>query len=416
MYFRFMNSYQYNQQWKFILLIFAAVIAIASLAYTNYLIKNLSVAERTKAEVWAMSTQNIFNMPDINDEFTTYIYAVRDKLSVPAIITDSRDSIIYWKGLDETKTNININADLVMQGSEVVKYDPSYFKKQLNIMKSQHEPITVDLYAGDKWTIYYKDSTLLSQLRIFPYIQLSLIAVFLFIAYTVFNSIKRSEQNQVWVGMAKETAHQLGTPISSLMAWLELIKSKFNADNDPLIQEMEQDVKRLEVVADRFSKIGSKPVLEPHNIYDVITVFVNYFKIRISDKITFTVSGDKHSEALINIPLFDWVLENILKNAANAIPSTGNIDIFITENLVKEQIYIDIHDTGKGIPRSKFDAVFQPGYTTRKRGWGLGLSLTKRIVENYHQGEVFIKDSEVDKGTTFRIVLKSSLTYEPTSI
>jgi signal transduction histidine kinase len=411
-----MNSYQYNQQWKFILLIFAAVIAIASLAYTNYLIKNLSVAERTKAEVWAMSTQNIFNMPDINDEFTTYIYAVRDKLSVPAIITDSRDSIIYWKGLDETKTNININADLVMQGSEVVKYDPSYFKKQLNIMKSQHEPITVDLYAGDKWTIYYKDSTLLSQLRIFPYIQLSLIAVFLFIAYTVFNSIKRSEQNQVWVGMAKETAHQLGTPISSLMAWLELIKSKFNADNDPLIQEMEQDVKRLEVVADRFSKIGSKPVLEPHNIYDVITVFVNYFKIRISDKITFTVSGDKHSEALINIPLFDWVLENILKNAANAIPSTGNIDIFITENLVKEQIYIDINDTGKGIPRSKFDAVFQPGYTTRKRGWGLGLSLTKRIVENYHQGEVFIKDSEVDKGTTFRIVLKSSLTYEPTSI
>jgi signal transduction histidine kinase len=283
-------------------------------------------------------------------------------------------------------------------------------------MKSQHEPITVDLYAGDKWTIYYKDSTLLSQLRIFPYIQLSLIAVFLFIAYTVFNSIKRSEQNQVWVGMAKETAHQLGTPISSLMAWLELIKSKFNADNDPLIQEMEQDVKRLEVVADRFSKIGSKPVLEPHNIYDVITVFVNYFKIRISDKITFTVSGDKHSEALINIPLFDWVLENILKNAANAIPSTGNIDIFITENLVKEQIYIDINDTGKGIPRSKFDAVFQPGYTTRKRGWGLGLSLTKRIVENYHQGEVFIKDSEVDKGTTFRIVLKSSLTYEPTSI
>jgi signal transduction histidine kinase len=411
-----MNSYQYNQQWKFILLIFAAVIAIASLAYTNYLIKNLSVAERTKAEVWAMSTQNIFNMPDINDEFTTYIYAVRDKLSVPAIITDSRDSIIYWKGLDETKTNININADLVMQGSEVVKYDPSYFKKQLNIMKSQHEPITVDLYAGDKWTIYYKDSTLLSQLRIFPYIQLSLIAVFLFIAYTVFNSIKRSEQNQVWVGMAKETAHQLGTPISSLMAWLELIKSKFNADNDPLIQEMEQDVKRLEVVADRFSKIGSKPVLEPHNIYDVITVFVNYFKIRISDKITFTVSGDKHSEALINIPLFDWVLENILKNAANAIPSTGNIDIVITENLVKEQIYIDINDTGKGIPRSKFDAVFQPGYTTRKRGWGLGLSLTKRIVENYHQGEVFIKDSEVDKGTTFRIVLKSSLTYEPTSI
>lgn len=416
MYFRFMNPYQYNQRWKFILLIFAAVIAIASLAYTNYLIKNLAEGERTKAEVWAMSTRNIFNMPDINDEFTTYIYAVRDKLSVPAIITDSRDSIIYWKGLDSTKTNINISSGFIDADSEPIKYDPSYFKKQLNIMKSQHEPIMVELYGGDNWYIYYKDSTLLTQLRIFPIIQLSLIAVFLFIAYTVFNSIKRSEQNQVWVGMAKETAHQLGTPISSLMAWLELMKTKFDADNDPLIQEMEQDVKRLEVVADRFSKIGSKPLLEPHNIYDVISNFVNYFQIRISDKIKFSVSGDRHLEALINIPLFDWVLENVLKNAANAIPTEGKIDILITENLANEQIYIDIRDTGKGVARSKFDAVFQPGYTTRKRGWGLGLSLTKRIVENYHQGEVFIKESEIGKGTTFRIVLKSSLTYEPTSI
>lgn len=411
-----MNPYQYNQQWKFILLIFAAIIAVASLGYTNYLIKNLSKGERTKAEVWAMSTQNIFNMPDINDEFTTYIYAVRDRLSVPAIITDSRDSIIYWKGLDDTKTNINIDSDLMMSDSNTIKYDPGYFKKQLNIMKSQHEPIMVDLYGGDKWYIYYKDSTLLSQLRIFPYIQLSLIAVFLFIAYTVFNSVKRSEQNQVWVGMAKETAHQLGTPISSLMAWIELIKSKFNADNDPLVQEMEQDVKRLEVVADRFSKIGSKPILEPHNIFEVIDDFVNYFKIRISDKITFTLSGDKHSEALINIPLFDWVLENILKNATNAISDAGTINITIIENLVKEQICIDIQDTGKGIPRSKFEAVFQPGYTTRKRGWGLGLTLTKRIVENYHQGEIFIKESEIDKGTTVRIILNSSLTYEPTNI
>ncbi len=416
MYFRLMNPYQYNQQWKFILLIFAAIIAIASLGYTNYLIKNLSEAERTKAEVWAMSTRNIFNMPDINDEFTTYVYAVRDKLSTPAIITDSRDSIIYWKGLDSTKTNINISSDLVFEDIEELKYDPGYFKKQLSIMKSQHEPVVVDLYSGDQWFIYYKDSTLLAQLRVFPYIQLSLIAVFLFIAYTVFNSIRKSEQNQVWVGMAKETAHQLGTPISSLMAWLELIKSKFNADEDPLIQEMELDIKRLEIVADRFSKIGSKPILEPHNIYQAITAFVDYFKIRISDKIKFTVSGDKHLEALLNIPLFDWVLENILKNAANAIPVEGAISIQITENLAKEQIYIDISDTGKGIPKSKFDAVFQPGYTTRKRGWGLGLSLTKRIVENYHQGEIFIKESELDKGTTVRIVLKSSLTYEPTPI
>lgn len=413
MYFRVMNPYQYNQRWKFILLIFAAIIAIASMTYTNYLINNLSKAERTKAEVWAMTTRNIFNMPDINDDFTTYMYSIRDKLSVPAIITDARDSIIYWKELDDTKTNINISSDFVFEGTPELKYDPGYFTKQLKKMAQQHDPIEVDLYSGDKWFIYYKDSTLLTQLRIFPYIQLSLIAVFLIIAYTVFNSIKRSEQNQVWVGMAKETAHQLGTPISSLMAWIELIKSKFNAENDPLIQEMELDVKRLEIVADRFSKIGSKPILEAHNIYEVVTNFVNYFKIRISDKINFSVSGDTHSEAMINIPLFDWVLENILKNAANAISREGSITIKITENIVKEQIYIDISDTGKGIPRHRFDAVFQPGFTTRKRGWGLGLTLTKRIVDNYHEGEVFVKESEIGKGTTFRIVLKSSLTYVP---
>src|SRR5690606_18147024 len=227
---------------------------------------------------------------------------------------------------------------------------------------------------------------------------------------------RKSEQNQVWLGMAKEAAHQLGTPISSLMAWVELIKSKFNADNDPLIEEMETDVKRLEVVADRFSKIGSKPVLEPHNLYDVAKNFVDYFKIRISQKIEFEVKGDKDVEAMLNVPLFDWVLENILKNAANAIESNGRIELEIIENIAKEQIFIDISDTGKGIPRSQFDTVFQPGYTTRKRGWGLGLSLTKRMVENYHNGHIFIKDSEVGKGTTFRIILKSSLIYEPAKI
>ncbi|WP_118193861.1 sensor histidine kinase [Albibacterium indicum] len=411
-----MNPYRNNQRWKFALLFFAALIAATSLFYTNYLVKNLSEAERTKAEVWAMSTRNIFNMPDINDEFTTFIYAVRDSLSMPAIIADSQDSIIYWKGLDTARTNIHIESEMIMEGMSVPKYDPEYFRDQLEIMKEQHPPIIVELYNGESWYIYYKDSRLLTQLRIFPYIQLSLIAVFLVIAYTVFNSIRKSEQNQVWLGMAKEAAHQLGTPISSLMAWVELIKSKFNADKDPLIEEMETDVKRLEIVADRFSKIGSKPVLEPHNLYDVAKNFVDYFKIRISQKIEFEVKGDRDVEAMLNVPLFDWVLENILKNAANAIESSGKIELEIIENIAKEQIFIDISDTGKGIPRSQFDAVFQPGYTTRKRGWGLGLSLTKRMVENYHKGHIFIKDSEVGKGTTFRIILNSSLIYEPAKI
>ncbi|SFB94096.1 Histidine kinase-, DNA gyrase B-, and HSP90-like ATPase [Parapedobacter composti] len=405
-----MNPYQYNQQrWKFALLIFAALIAAASLLYTNYLVRNLSKSERTKAEVFAMSTRSIITMPDVDDETITFIYAVRDSLSLPAIIADAQDSIIYWRDLDSAKTNIPGDDD------ENLVYDPVYFKRQLAIMKKSHPPIVVDLPNGGQWFVYYKDSLLLNQLRFFPYVQLSLIAIFLGIAYTVFNSIRKSEQNLVWVGMAKEAAHQLGTPISSLMAWLELVRAKFDAENDPLIAEMENDVKRLEVVADRFSKIGSAPVLQSQVVYKVVVDFVNYFKVRTSDKIVFNVSGDTQVQAMLNVPLFDWVLENLLKNAANAIESAGRIDIVISENIAKEQIFIDISDTGKGIPRTKFDAVFLPGFTTRKRGWGLGLSLTKRMIE-YHKGQIFVKESEIDKGTTFRIVLPSSQTYEPAQI
>ncbi|MFC3198393.1 sensor histidine kinase [Parapedobacter deserti] len=405
-----LTPYQYNQQrWKFALLIFAALIAGASLLYTNYLVRNLSKSERTKAEVWAMSTRAILTMPDVDDEMITFIYSVRDSLSLPAIIADAQDSIIYWRDLDSTKTNI------LEDTTESTMYDPGYFHRQLAIMKRSHMPIIINLPHGGQWYVYYKDSLLLTQLRIFPYVQLTLIAIFLGIAYTVFNAIRKSEQNLVWVGMAKEAAHQLGTPISSLMAWLELVRAKFDAENDSLLYEMENDVKRLEVVADRFSKIGSAPVLKSQAVYKVVVDFVNYFKVRTSDRIVINVSGDTKAEAMLNVPLFDWVLENLLKNAANAIESAGRIDIVISENIAKEQIFIDISDTGKGIPKTKFDAVFQPGFTTRKRGWGLGLSLTKRMIE-YHRGHIFVKESEIDRGTTFRIVLPSSQTYEPAQI
>ena len=406
-----MNPYQYNQQrWKFTLLIFAALIAAASLLYTNFLVRNLSKSERTKAEVWAMSIRSIITMPDVDDEMITFIYAVRDSLSLPAIIADERDSIISWRDLDSTKTNI-----LADDADGNAVYDPAYFNRQLAIMKKNHPPIIIDLPNEGQWFVYYKDSLLLNQLRFFPYVQLTLIAIFLTIAYTVFNSIRKSEQNLVWVGLAKEAAHQLGTPISSLMAWLELVRAKFDAEKDPLLNEMENDVKRLEVVADRFSKIGSTPVLKSQAVYKTVVDFVNYFKVRTSDKIIFNVSGENKAAAMLNVPLFDWVLENLLKNAANAIESAGRIDIIISENIAKEQIFIDISDTGKGIPRGQFEAVFQPGFTTRKRGWGLGLSLTKRMIE-YHKGQIFVKESEIDKGTTFRIVLPSSQTYEPAQI
>ncbi|ERJ58455.1 sensor histidine kinase [Sphingobacterium paucimobilis] len=406
-----MNPYKYNKQvWKIVLLFFAAMIGIASLLYTNYLVKNLSTSERTKAEVWAMSTRSIMTMPDVDDDFISFIYAVRDSLSLPAIITDSKGNIIFWRGLDSTKTNIKEE-----EHNEGVVYDPDYFQKQLHIMKGMHPPIMLDLDTGESWFVYYKDSSALQQLRIFPYIQLSLIAIFLTIAYTVFNSIKKSEQNLVWVGMAKEAAHQLGTPISSLMGWIELIRLKYDAENDDVVNEMERDVERLEIVADRFSKIGSTPSLSNHNVYRVVNDFINYFKIRTSDKIAFFLEGDKHVEAMLNVPLFDWIIENLLKNAVNAIGTEGTIKVLITENIAKEEIFIDISDTGKGIPRSNFETIFQPGFTTRKRGWGLGLSLTMRMV-SYHKGQIFVKESEIGKGTTFRIILKSNLKYEPTQV
>ncbi len=398
-----------KQRWKVFLFLFAAVIAAASLLYTNYLVKSLSKSERTKAEVWAMSTRSIVTMPDVDDQFISFVYAVRDSLSIPAIITDANNNIIFWRDLDSTKTNIK------EQAGPNLFYDPAYFQKQLATMKRNHSAIALHLDSGEEWSVYFLDSEALRQLRIFPYLQLSLIAIFLIIAYTVFNSIKKNEQNLVWVGMAKEAAHQLGTPISSLMGWLELVRTKFDASDDSILNEMERDVNRLEIVADRFSKIGSTPTLTSHGVYRIIQDYIEYFKIRTSEKITFELQGDKSVEAKLNIQLFDWIIENLLKNAVNAIESEGKIMINIVDNIAKEEIFIDISDTGKGIPKSSFDTIFQPGYTTRKRGWGLGLSLTKRMVD-YHQGQIFVKESELGKGTTFRIILKSNLRYEPTQV
>ena len=395
-----MNPYQQKKRWKYSLLTFAVVIASGSLLYTSYLARNIARSERTRAEVWALSMKHLLIADD--DDFLGYVVSVRDSLSVPAIVTNKKGDVQFTRGLDPTKTYIKMAAE----NNKALKYDPEYFKRELAYMQDQHTPIKYKVY-GEEWLVFYKDSALLTQLKFFPYIQLSVIAIFLLVAYTAFSSSRKSEQNQVWVGLAKETAHQLGTPISSLMAWIELMKEKFNAEEDPLIAEMENDVKRLEIVADRFSKIGSTPKLEEHRVYEVVKDFVDYFKVRVSKNITFQLTGNPHLQAGVNVPLFDWVLENLLKNAVNAIEGKGSIHVDISGNKIKKQVFIDVTDTGKGIPRSKFDTVFQPGYTTRKRGWGLGLSLTKRMIENYHNGQIFVKDSELGKGTTFRIILKN---------
>lgn len=403
-----MNPYEKKRRWKFFLLVFAIIIGTASVFYSDFFVKKMEREEQLQFQLYVKVTEQSLAMYD-DDRYTSLIDLIRTNNKLPVIMIDSEGTILSYQGLDSTKTNYEVEK----QPNKT--YDPAYFARELRKMKEQHPPTPIIGLDGNRWYIYYKDSATLTQLRYFPYIQLAVIALFLLTAYVAFSSARKAEQDQVWVGMAKETAHQLGTPISSLMAWVELMKSRFDAEDDPLIAEMENDIKRLEVITDRFSKIGSKPIVEDHVVYLVIYNFVEYFKLRTSDKVVFNITGDEQVRALLNVPLFDWVIENLLKNAANAIENEGVITINIIENLAKEEVFIDVTDTGKGIARSKFDAVFQPGYTTRKRGWGLGLSLTKRIIENYHNGQICVKDSELGKGTTFRIILKSSITYEPTS-
>jgi len=403
-----MNPYEKKRRWKFFLLVFAIVIGTASVFYSDFFVKKMEREEQLQFRLYVKVTEQTLIMYE-DDRYSSLIDLIRTNNKLPVIMTDSTGAIIGYQGLDSTKTYYDIAKN------PTATYDPGYFQRELRKMKQQHPPTPITGLDGTRWNIYYKDSPTLTQLRYFPYIQLTVIALFLLTAYVAFSSARKAEQDQVWVGMAKETAHQLGTPISSLMAWVELMKSRFDAEDDPLIAEMENDIKRLEVITDRFSKIGSKPILEDHVVYPVIQNFVDYFKLRTSDKTKFSITGDDQVRAMLNVPLFDWVIENLLKNAANAIDNEGKITINIIENLAKEEVLIDVTDTGRGIARSKFDTVFQPGYTTRKRGWGLGLSLTRRIIENYHSGQIFVKDSELGKGTTFRIVLKSSITYEPTT-
>lgn len=305
--------------------------------------------------------------------------------SVPVIYTDStKTNVIEFGNIDSVKIK-----------------DPEFVKTALADMASANPPIEVDLGDGVRNYIFYQESVILTQLKYYPYVQLGIIGLFLLIAYSLFSTSRRMEQNQVWVGMAKETAHQLGTPLSSLIAWLEYFKDK-GLDAETM-KEISKDIKRLETITERFSKIGSVPVLNKLSLNQVLGDAVDYMRTRTSKNITITITNTEEIAAPVNAPLFEWVIENLLRNAADAMDGSGSITITITDQL--QFAYIDITDTGKGIPKSKFKTIFEPGFTTKQRGWGLGLSLCKRIIENYHNGKIFVKSSEPNKGTTFRIVL-----------
>ncbi|TSA23558.1 MAG: sensor histidine kinase [Bacteroidetes bacterium] len=334
---------------------------------------------------------NIFSeLKEALDDLISSFFSevVLNSASVPVIITDStKQSVIAYGNLPENRMS-----------------DSVFVIRTLEAMASQNNPIEVNLADTGIRYIFYKDSFLLTQLQYYPFVMFGVFGIFLFISYLLFSTARNSEQNQVWVGMAKETAHQLGTPLSSMVGWVELLKLK--GLDDDTIREIEKDVHRLETITDRFSKIGATARLEPYNIVKVIYDTVSYIKSRTSPKVKFTVTPDPETQIAvpINLHLFEWVIENLCKNAVDAMEGNGTIHIDVAED--PRQVVIDITDTGKGIQKSRFKTIFHPGYTSKTRGWGLGLTLSKRIIDNYHNGKIFVKSSILGKGTTFRIILK----------
>lgn len=333
---------------------------------------------------------NIFSeLKVVLDDLIRFFFneIVLNSASVPVIITDSTRTMVMEYG--------NIPGEKMKS--------PQYVREMLASMEAQNTPIEVNIAGTGPRYIFYKDSFLLNQLKYYPIVQFGIIGLFFFIAYLLFSYARRSEQNQVWVGMAKETAHQLGTPLSSMVAWVELLKLK-GLDEDT-VHEIEKDVHRLETVTDRFSKIGSAARMEPANIVEVIHSIVSYMQPRTSARVTYeiTPSGDRQILVPINLHLFEWVIENLIKNAVDAMEGSGRIRIDLSEE--EHVVNIDVADSGKGIARGRFKTIFNPGYTSKTRGWGLGLTLSRRIITNYHKGKIFVKNSALGEGTTFRIVL-----------
>lgn len=377
--------YQTNQILKYVFSVVAMLIVIISTVFTNRLAENLAVEETKKIEIWAEATkQLIFADDDTDVNFLLNI--IEGNTTIPVIMTDEHDNMLQHRNVKLPKHN-----------------EEAFFKEKIAKLKEKRKPIVVKLDEDLVQYIYYDESFLLKQLHIFPFVQFGIIIVFFIIVILAFASTKRAEQNQVWVGLSKETAHQLGTPISSLLAWTELLKLRY--EESKLINDMEKDVQRLSIIADRFSKIGSKPDLKPTNIVVSLENAVNYIKNRSSNKVKISLhTPEKFSITTpLNIPLFEWVIENLCKNAIDAMDGSGILDIYINEN--QKDVIIDVKDNGKGMERKLHKAIFTPGFTTKARGWGLGLSLARRIVEEYHKGKIFVKQSEINVGTTFRIII-----------
>ena len=367
------------------MLLIAVFIGLGSLIYTEYLVSKLKVEERKNVQLWAEATR-LISLPDTSQNVEFLSTIIETNNTVPVILTDESDSIISARNFDTHKPG-----------------DFKYIRMQLEKIREKNKPIKINLENGHFNLIYYKDSIILTMLIYYPYTQLGIIIFFIFVSYLAFRSSRKAEQNQVWVGISKETAHQLGTPTSSLAGWIEILQN--NYPEVSITAELARDVERLEKVTERFSRIGSKPSLTKENIVALISRTVDYLKSRTSSKVKFIDEYSSKNDIMVpvNPALFEWVIENVSKNAIDAMEGSGEITIRIAET--ERNALIDISDTGKGIPKSAFNKIFNPGFTTKQRGWGLGLSLAKRIIEEYHNGKIFVRHSEVGKGSCIRIVM-----------
>lgn len=377
---------------RYLLVLATMIVVVTSLLYTNHLVDVLKQEERQKVEHWARATSLIVDVETEDRSFDLVWSLIENNENIPVLITSESGDVLALRNFDERRFS-SLMTDAVLQ------------QKLIEKLSDKHQPLKIDAGEAGIQYIYYDDSILLKKLSAFPYVLWAVISIVLLFAVLAFTAESRAEQNRVWAGLSKETAHQLGTPISSLMALKEILKEQY-AD-DEVVVEVEKDVERLNTIAERFSKIGSKPILEKVVVAPVLERAVEYMRRRTSSRVTYNVECPREALALINVPLFEWVIENLCKNAVDAMEGTGMLKILV-EPQKNNHLYIDISDNGKGIDRKNFRDVFKPGYTTKKRGWGLGLSLAKRIIEEYHGGKIFVKSSEIGKGTTFRIVLTSA--------
>ena len=380
-----MNLFSNTLLFKRVAIAVSFVIVTLILWNTYTFFQKFKTEERVKMEILAEAQKEIGSISDLNASVTLPLKVIENNNSIPMILVDEKGDILYTQNLDSIKS-----------------LNPKYIEKQLAIMKNQNEPITISYDGKNKQFIYYKDSDLLNKLTYYPIALILILILFLTVIYLFYSSNKSAETNRLWTGMAKETAHQIGTPLSSLLGWISILKME--KVDETYIDEIEKDVYRLNTIANRFSKIGSVPELKSENIISVTKQAFDYLESRSSKQISFSFKTDKKEiKTKLNKELFGWVIENLIKNAIDAMQGKGKLNLEISQT--QKKVKIIVSDTGKGMPKKLFKQIFKPGFTTKKRGWGLGLSLSKRIVEDYHKGKIFVKKSELGKGTTFQIVL-----------